>query len=287
MIFRDVRKIFEQSSYPLHEAFLKINTLENGSDQDVVKDTLSRYLRTIIEENEKNFGKKQNTLTGFTGWNAFRVYNYKPKLMGEFLHTAVIAALSTNESNAAMGRIVACPTAGASGVMAGTFFALYKVCKFDFDKLLDGFVVSGGIGDIIASKATLSGAAGGCQAEIGSAVAMAAAGLCYILGGGIDEVESAAALSLKSLMGLICDPVGGYVEIPCVKRNATGVAIAMTEAELALAGVRSAISFDDTVIAMKKVGASMQQDLKETGRGGIASTPSARKLVEKIPEVKS
>lgn len=269
-------------SMPLHDVILTTEMLETGNDPEDIRRKTSKILEVILEESEKQYGKKQKTLTGLTGDNAYKFSQYSPKFISKFNQIATITALSIAESNASMGRIAACPTAGSSGIIPGVFYALYKVFNPDFDELLNSFIVSGGIGNVIAKKATLSGAAGGCQAEIGSAAAMAAGGLSYYFSRSPEIVGNAAALALKSLMGLVCDPVGGFVEVPCVKRNGNIVNLAISSAELALSGISSVIPLDEVIDAMYKVGKSLPESLRETGDGGIANTPTAHRLIKNI-----
>jgi L-serine dehydratase len=177
-----------------------------------------------------------------------------------------------------MGRIVAAPTGGASGVLPGVLLALADGAGADDDSLVDALFTAGAIGGVIAARASLSGASGGCQAEIGSAAAMAAAAGVELLGGTPQESGHAASLALQGLLGLVCDPVGGLVEVPCVARNATGAAVALAGIELALAGVTFPIPFDEVVDASASVGRSLPPSLRETAIGGLAGTPTAHRL---------
>lgn len=277
------KDVIEMSkSLPLHQVILNLEMFETGEDPDDLRNKLSNMLKVILEEAEKQYGKTQKTLTGFTGDNAYKLKNYKTKFISEFNHIAMVTALSIAESNASMGRIVACPTAGSSGVIPGIFYALYKTESPDFNTLLDLFIVAGGVGKVIADRATISGAAGGCQAEIGTAAAMGAGALTYYFSKDAEKVGNAAALVLKSIMGLVCDPVGGFVEVPCVKRNGNLVNIAISSAEMALSGIKSLIPFDEVVDAMRRVGNLLPQSLKETGEGGIAITPTAKTLISNL-----
>ncbi len=281
MNFGDLIKRSKDKKRPLHEIILDTEYENMGVPPELTRKGAAKILRAIIREGARNFGKKQKTLTGMTGTNAWKMKNYKQKFISEFNRVAMISALSFAESNAAMGRIVACPTAGACGVMSGIVYALWSR-EEDFDKLLNSFIVAGGIGDVISKKATLAGAEGGCQAEIGSGAAMAAAMLTYYYTGNGEKCAHAAAIALKSLMGLVCDPVGGFVEVPCVKRNATAVNIAIASAEMAMAGIESVIPFDEVVEAMEKVGRALPESLRETGKGGIAATPTAKRILRNL-----
>ncbi len=287
MSFADLLKISQESDLSFKDVVLTNEMMETGMETNLIEERMKKLLQVMLEEAERNYGKTQNTLTGLTGKNANKLYNYKPKMMGEFNHVAMIAALSSSENNAAMGRIVACPTAGACGVMPGVLYALKKVKNVSINEMLPAFIVAGGIGSIIAKTATIAGAAGGCQAEIGTATAMAAAALTYYYSKNGEKSGDAAALSLKSLMGLVCDPLGGFVEVPCVKRNATALNIAIATSEMALSGIKSVIPLDEVIEAMYKVGKALPESLRETGNGGIAITPTAIRLIKNIKNMNS
>ena len=202
--------------------------------------------------------------------------------MGALSAKAATYALAANEANAAMGRICAAPTAGSSGVLPGVLFAIAEECSIAEDRLGLALVAAGSIGMVIASRASLSGAEGGCQAECGSAAAMAAGAAVDLLGGSPDQVGHAVALALKNLLGLVCDPVAGLVEVPCVKRNAGAAMIALLAAEMALAGIESAIPVDEVMDAMAEIGHALPETLRETGQGGLAGTPTGRAYKERI-----
>lgn len=224
---------------------------------------------------------------GLVGGDALKMENFYAKepaacITGAPLRRAITMALAVGEANAGMGRIVAAPTAGASGVLPAVLFSLAECRGFDEDALADGLLAAGAIGMVIASRATLSGAAGGCQAECGSAAAMAAGAAVALCGGSPGSVGDATAIALKNMLGLVCDPVAGLVEVPCVKRNAGAAAQALTAAEMALAGIRSVIPVDEVIDAMAAVGGSMHCSLKETAQGGLAVTPTALAWAKKI-----
>ena len=191
-------------------------------------------------------------------------------------------ALEMGESNACMKCIVAAPTAGSCGVLPAVLLPYQQREGLDDAAMVRAMYVAGAIGQVIAQKASIAGAAGGCQAEIGTASAMGAAALCYLAGGSAEAVCHAAAMAIKSLLGLVCDPVAGLVEVPCVKRNAAGAMIAMSSADLALAGIRSAVPPDEVVDAMREVGDKMDVSLRETGLGGVAATPFGQAVSEKM-----
>ena len=225
---------------------------------------------------------------GLVGGSGLRLKNWhegsdlRKKLLGALSAKAATYALAANEANAAMGRICAAPTAGSSGVLPGVLFAIAEECSIAEDRLGLALVAAGSIGMVIASRASLSGAEGGCQAECGSAAAMAAGAAVDLLGGSPDQVGHAVALALKNLLGLVCDPVAGLVEVPCVKRNAGAAMIALLAADMALAGIESAIPVDEVMDAMAEIGHALPETLRETGQGGLAGTPTGRAYKERI-----
>jgi L-serine dehydratase len=203
-------------------------------------------------------------------------------LSGALLIDAVSKAVATNEVNAAMGTICATPTAGSAGVVPGTLFAVQNQLNPTREEMIRYLFTSGAFGFVVANNASISGAAGGCQAEVGSAAAMAAAAIVEMSGGSPQQCSEAFAISMKNMLGLVCDPVAGLVEVPCVKRNAMGAANALVSADMALAGVTSRIPCDEVIDAMFKIGQTMPSALKETAQGGLAATPTGRALAERI-----
>jgi len=224
--------------------------------------------------------------TGTTGGDAFRlcVATGRGGILGGPLTRAVARALAIAEVNAAMGRIVAAPTAGSCGIVPGVLLTVAEQCGLGDDKIVEGLWVAGLVGQVIQGRIALSGAQGGCQAECGAAAAMAAAAACHLAGGDAQASTHAAAIALKNLLGLVCDPVAGLVEVPCIKRNAGGVAIALAAAEMALAGIRSVIPPDEVVMAMAEIGHGLPLALRETGEGGLAATPTGRAIAAALAE---
>ncbi len=203
-------------------------------------------------------------------------------LSGELVVKACHLALAVSSCNVAMGRVVAAPTAGSCGILPGLLFAYGESRKVSEEELTDALVVASGIGAVIAARATLAGAEGGCQAECGAAAAMGAGALTWLSGGSPEAVMHGAALTLKSVMGLVCDPVAGLVEVPCIKRNGSLVSLAVICSDMAMAGIRSVIPPDEVVDAMAAVGRALPETLRETARGGVAVTPSGRELARRI-----
>ena len=203
-------------------------------------------------------------------------------ICGDYIGQVIAQAREMGESNACMKCIVAAPTAGSCGVLPAVLLPYQAREGLDDNTMVRAMYVAGAIGQVVAAKASIAGAAGGCQAEIGTASAMGAAALCYLGGGDAQAVCHAAAIAIKSMLGLVCDPIAGLVEVPCVKRNAAGAMIAMSSADMALAGIRSAVPPDEVILAMREVGDKMDVSLKETGVGGVAGTPFGQKIAEKM-----
>lgn len=222
--------------------------------------------------------------SGLTGGDAAKMFDYASHggICGGFVNRAIARALAVSENNAAMGKIVAAPTAGSCGILPGTVVSLLSEGRCSREDAVMSMFTAGAFGMVIASKATIAGAEGGCQAECGSASAMAAAALVEIMGGAPEQCADACAMAIKNQLGLVCDPVAGLVEIPCIKRNVSGVAIAFSSAEMALAGVESKIPVDECIDAMREVGCSIPNALRETAKGGLAATPTGDRLREQV-----
>ncbi|SDL75248.1 MULTISPECIES: L-serine ammonia-lyase, iron-sulfur-dependent, subunit alpha [Sediminibacillus] len=223
--------------------------------------------------------------SGLTGGDAVLLQKYlqeKQPLSGELLLDAVSKAVATNEVNAAMGTICATPTAGSAGCVPGTLFAVKNRLHPTREEMIRYLFTAGAFGFVVANNASISGAAGGCQAEVGSAAAMAAAAIVEMAGGTPQQSADAFAITLKNMLGLVCDPVAGLVEVPCVKRNAAGASNAIVSADMALAGVTSRIPCDEVIGAMYRIGRAMPSAHRETAEGGLAATPTGRALEAKI-----
>ena len=223
--------------------------------------------------------------SGLVGTDGKKVHDARIKgqlLCGDFIGKVMERAIKMGESNACMKRIVAAPTAGSCGVIPAVFLTIQEEKGYTDEQMTEALYVSAGIGGVIANRAFLAGAAGGCQAEIGSASSMAAGAVAYLMGGDAKVIANAAALAMKNLLGLACDPVAGLVEVPCVKRNVMGAVNAMTSADLALAGVMSRIPPDEVFDAMRAIGRAMPENIRETGLGGLAGTPTGVELREKL-----
>ena len=226
--------------------------------------------------------KSASGLVGTEGTRMKRAREAGTLLCGDFIGKVMEKALKTSESNACMKRIVAAPTAGSCGVVPAVFLSVQEERGFSEECMVEALYVAAGIGGVIANRAFLAGAAGGCQAEIGSASGMAAAAICAVRGGSEEQMGHACAMALKNLMGLVCDPVAGLVEVPCVKRNVGGAVNALAAADMALAGIISQIPVDQVIDAMGEVGIKMDVSLRETSLGGVAVSPRGVEIAEKL-----
>ena len=262
---------------------------DQAAQTETAPDILVRRMRRNLEVMQAaardGAAKDLRSTSGLTGGDAWKMREYLARggaLCGPVGARAIAIALAVAEYNAAMGRIVAAPTAGSCGILPGAVLALLEQGLADEDAAVDGLFCAGAIGMVIANQASIAGAEGGCQAECGSASAMAAAALVQMRGGSPAMVEQAAAIAVKNQLGLVCDPVAGLVEVPCIKRNAGGVTNALTAADMALAGIVSVIPVDEVVGAMREVGESLPCALRETAQGGLAAPPTGQRIRERL-----
>ncbi|MBQ1271497.1 MAG: L-serine ammonia-lyase, iron-sulfur-dependent, subunit alpha [Clostridia bacterium] len=267
----------QQNRQTLWQYILQCEFQDSGTPVD---EMIRRVEGTYqVMKNAVRSGLKENgkSLSGLTGGDAFKYYErikIGRTVLSDFNAKAIAYAIATNEQNASMGVIVAAPTAGASGILPGVIIAAQEEFGYMDDDIIHSLIIASGIGAVIATRATVSGAAGGCQAECGSAAAMAAGALTYLLGGTPHQVFNAAALALKNSLGLACDPVAGLVEVPCVKRNGVYASMAITASDMSLAGITSVIPPDEVIDAMFQIGSQLPSCLRETAEGGLAITPT-------------
>lgn len=268
------------TSLPLWEAVMRCSARESGiSAEESWEKMRGRLL--VMEQADASYEPALRSRSGLSGGDAEKMqrqFQSGGSISGDFIGQILSSALRMSECNACMRRIVAAPTAGSCGVIPAVLLPYARRFQTGEDELVKALYVAAGFGSVIASRASVSGAEAGCQAEVGSASAMAAAALVYLHGGREEQMANAAAIALKNMMGLVCDPVAGLVEVPCVKRNAAGAMNALTAAELALAGIESRIPPDEVIDAMQAVGEMMPAALRETGEGGIAASPTAIKF---------
>src|SRR5690625_4586973 len=286
-MFRTVKELVDladQYSKPISTIMMEHEMEMQDCSYDSIFSEMEKNLIVMEKAIEEGL-EGVESVTGLTGGDAVLVQRYMKKqtpLSGYLLLDAVSKAMATNEVNAAMGMICATPTAGSAGCVPGTLFALKHQLKPTREGMVRFLFTAGAFGYIVANNAFISGATGGCQAEIGSAGAMASAAIVEMAGGSPQQSAEAFAITLKNMLGLVCDPVAGLVEVPCVKRNAAGSSLAIVSADLALAGVKSRIPCDEVIGAMYRIGKQMPSSLRETGEGGLADTPTGRLLKEKI-----
>lgn len=241
--------------------------------------------RVMVDSVKAGQKEDQRSMSGLTGGEGFRMKQYAEQnggLCGTLMSRAISRALAVAGCNASMGRIVAAPTAGSCGILPGCLVSLWEDQGYPEKDVILSMFTAGAFGMVIAERASIAGAQGGCQAECGSAAAMAAAALVELRGGTPQQCADACAIAIASQMGLVCDPVAGLVEIPCIKRNVSGLMIAFSSADLALAGIEARIPADECLDAMRKVGDAMSDTLKETARGGLAATPTGIRLQKQV-----
>ncbi|MGE7128696.1 L-serine ammonia-lyase, iron-sulfur-dependent, subunit alpha [Lysinibacillus xylanilyticus] len=287
VLFHNVRELVERAEQEgklISEIMIEQEMLITGRTREEIIQQMDNNL-TVMEEAVERGLKGVKSVTGLTGGDAVLLQNYIVQgnsLSGDLLLDAVSKAVATNEVNAAMGTICATPTAGSAGVVPGTLFAVKNKLNPTREQMIRYLFTSGAFGFVVANNASISGAAGGCQAEVGSAAGMAAAAIVEMAGGTPQQCSEAFAITLKNMLGLVCDPVAGLVEVPCVKRNAMGAANSLVAADMALAGVTSRIPCDEVIGAMYRIGQSMSPNLKETARGGLAATPTGKAISKAI-----
>ena len=289
MAFSSVHEMIDlckESGKPLYEVILESDLAESGLTRAESEAEMHR-LWAVMQATSDGYCGADRSMSGFAGGDAAKVNAAAARgvLYADGYFADVMAeALKTAECNACMKRIVAAPTAGSCGVLPAVLLPLARAGEADEEAVCEALYVAAGFGQVIAARATLAGAEGGCQAEVGAASAMAAAALCSLKGGTPEQCAAAAAMALGNLLGLVCDPVAGLVEVPCVKRNVVGAVNAVSCANMALAGVDYAIPCDEVIDAMGRVGSLLSPDLRETGQGGLAATPTGVKIAQSLAQ---
>ena len=283
---RELLQICECGNQKIWEAVMEQEAAESGLTEEQVFQKMERMYEAMRLADE-NYDAELRSGSGAAGGDGeqMRAYNASGKnLCSPYTSLAMEKALKMAESNACMKRIVAAPTAGSCGVIPAVLLTYEKQKNVSEDKLVEALFVAAGIGEVIAASASIAGAEGGCQAEIGSASAMAAGAVAYLEGGKEQEIVHAAALALKNMLGLTCDPVAGLVEVPCVKRNVSGAVNAVVSSQMAIAGIKSAIDPDEVIDSMRRIGKLIPACLRETGQEGLATTPTAQAVVKHLRE---
>ncbi len=278
---QELCEIATEQNKKIYEVVLEEDCHERGISVEEGFAQVTKVYQAM-KEADQEYDAGITSTSKLAGGDGEKLRQYRKKetsLCGDFVVGVMEKAVKMGESNACMKRIVASPTAGSCGVVPAVLLSLQERFSYSDEEMTKALLVAAGIGGVIASRAFIAGAAGGCQAEIGSASAMAAGAAAYLQGGDMDKVCHAAAMALKNLLGLACDPVGGLVEVPCVKRNVIGATSALTATDMALAGIRSKIPPDEVIDAMRSIGVAMPSCIKETGKGGLAMTPEGQKYM--------
>jgi L-serine dehydratase len=266
----------------LPEIVLAYERDQKGKTEAEIWEGLSRAWQVMKEAVKSGLEEDMTSRSGMINNGAKKVYRHSQTVLSREFQNLISRALAAKEVNSCMGRIVAAPTAGASGIMPGVLYTLQEIHHVEDKKILEAMLLAAGIALIMEQKASIAGAVGGCQAETGTAAAMGAGAIVYCLGGDTDQIFNAVAITVQCMLGLVCDPVAGLVEVPCVVRNASAAAIANSSAQIALAGVSSVIPVDEVIEAMGEIGASMETRYKETALGGLAATPTAQRIAKKV-----
>lgn len=272
----------EQKKLLLYEPVLEYEMEQKNRKEADIWAGLQKAYEVMKDAVTTGLEEEMTSRSGMINNGAKKVYRNPITVLSREFQVLISRALAAKEVNSCMGRVVAAPTAGASGILPGTLVTLQELHKLDDRKILEGLLVGAGIAFIMEQKASISGAVGGCQAETGSAAAMAAGAIVYCLGGNIDQAFNAVAITVQCMLGLVCDPVAGLVEVPCVVRNASAAAIANSSAQIAISDVSSVIPVDECVEAMGEIGQSMETRYKETAEGGLAATTTGRAIAKRV-----
>jgi len=288
--FKDLAQRAENENKKIHEIFIETESWKTEREVDSLMNSMEEHYNDMKESIKRGINEPHLSISGMSGLDSAKIYaRYKNNnnlplnmLFGKVISYAVAVA----EENQRMGRIVACPTAGSCGIVPAVLISYSEELGISQEEVVKSLFTAGGIGKIIAQEVPLAGAIAGCQAECGVSAAMSAGALTELLGGTVSMVINASALVLKNTLGLVCDPVAGLVEVPCIKRNGFYAVHALVASEMALAGVESVIPMDEIVQVMKQIGASMPQSLKESSEGGLAMTPTACRITQNVENIR-
>ncbi|TAH17545.1 MAG: L-serine ammonia-lyase, iron-sulfur-dependent, subunit alpha [Cytophagales bacterium] len=280
--FKSWKKECEENNFPLYLPVLTYEIVQKGRTEEEIWGGLLYAYAVMRDAVQTGLTQDTTSRSGMIDNGGKKVYNYPIDVLSPAFKKLIARALAAKEVNSCMGRIVAAPTAGASGIMPGILVTLQEIHQIDDQKMLEAMLVSAGIALIIERNASIAGAVGGCQAETGTAAAMGAGAVVYALGGSVNQVFSAVAITIQCMLGLVCDPVAGLVEVPCVVRNASAAAIAYSSAQIALANVNAVIPVDECIAAMGEIGQAMEDRYKETALGGLAMTPTGQQISKRV-----
>jgi len=284
-LFKDFagwKKYCGEQKIPLYKAVLEYEIEQKGRDSKLIFEKLASSYEVMKEAVKAGLEQPMISRSGMIDNGGKKVFNNPITVLSPEFQKLISRALAAKEVNSCMGRVVAAPTAGASGILPGTLVTLQEIHDIKDEKIVESLLLAAGVALIIERKASLAGAVGGCQAETGSAAAMASAAIVYCLGGDDNQIFNAVAITIQCMLGLVCDPVAGLVEVPCVVRNASAAAIANSSAQIALSDVSGVIPVDECVDAMGEIGQSMESRYKETALGGLAATKTGQAIANKI-----
>ncbi|MEM6643996.1 MAG: L-serine ammonia-lyase, iron-sulfur-dependent, subunit alpha [Bacteroidota bacterium] len=272
----------DNKNIKLYQAVIDFEISQRDINEDQIWSGLEEAYQVMKEAVHSGLHEDMKSVSGMIDNGAKKVLNSEKTVLSTDFKKLIARALAAKEVNSCMGRVVAAPTAGASGILPGTLLTLQEIHQIDDRKIHEALLIGAGVALILEKRASIAGAVGGCQAETGAAAAMAAAGITYCLGGSVDQIFNAVAITIQCMLGLVCDPVAGLVEIPCVVRNASAAAIANSSAQIALSNVSAVIPVDECVTALGEVGQSMESKYKETAEGGLAATPTGRAISKRV-----
>jgi len=280
----EILKSADEKKLPFWEVILEDDMLERNVSRGESFEKMTKMFDAMIEA-DKAYSPELRSQSGLSGGDGEKLEKFRKqenRLIGTFLTMVMEKAVKMGESNACMKRIVAAPTAGSCGVIPAVLITYFEQKKPSKEKIVESLYVAAGIGQVIATTASISGAEGGCQAEIGSASSMAAGAITYLEGGSNEQIGNAAALAMKNMLGLTCDPVAGLVEVPCIKRNVSGAVNAIIASQMTIAGIKTAIPADEVFESMGRIGSLLPSCLRETSGDGLAATPTAQAVVDRI-----
>ncbi|MEP0986362.1 L-serine ammonia-lyase, iron-sulfur-dependent, subunit alpha [Ekhidna sp.] len=280
--FESWKKECDEKKIPLYKPVLDFEINQKGKVEKDIWTGIDQAYQVMKEAVQSGLSEEMSSYSGMINNGAKKVMQHPTSVISPEFQKLVARALAAKEVNSCMGRVVAAPTAGASGILPGALVTLQEIHNIEDQKIYEALLIGAGVALILEKRASIAGAVGGCQAETGAAAAMASAGIVYCLGGSDDQIFNAVAITIQCMLGLVCDPVAGLVEIPCVVRNASAAAIANSSAQIALADVSPVIPVDECVDAMGEVGQSMEARYKETAQGGLAATPTGRAISKRV-----
>jgi len=280
--FDSWRNYCEEHKLSLPDSVLEYEHVQKGRKKEETIAGLRNAWQVMKEAVKTGLEENMTSRSGMINNGAKKVYKFPKAVLSREFQDLIARALAAKEVNSCMGRIVAAPTAGASGIMPGVLYTLQEIHQIDDEKIMEAMLIAAGIALIMEQKASIAGAVGGCQAETGTAAAMGAGSIVHCLDGNTDQIFNAVAITVQCMLGLVCDPVAGLVEVPCVVRNASAAAIANSSAQIALADVSSVIPVDEVIEAMGEIGASMETRYKETAMGGLAATKTGQAIARRV-----